>query len=176
VGRQVAVLRLHAALFWLRNDYTLLAERGERNAQLQYLLHFSLRTSENAVKAKFVHIAHSPELDCPGPLHTWRYTVCVVGKGVRVTHHPQHALGAGAGALTRGPLAGWATLAAKILGSGNLVGPYPGLCITIDRGHMLCPADRGHRRLSAPSRSLGRTLFEILYMDFQEFTFHDVHE
>jgi hypothetical protein len=42
VGRQVAVLRLHAALFWLRNDYTLLAERGERNAQLQYLLHFSL--------------------------------------------------------------------------------------------------------------------------------------
>jgi hypothetical protein len=42
VGRQVAVLRLHAALFWLRNDYTLLAERSERNAQLQYLLHFSL--------------------------------------------------------------------------------------------------------------------------------------
>jgi hypothetical protein len=42
VGRQVAVLRLHAALFWLRNDYTLLSERGERNAQLQYLLHFSL--------------------------------------------------------------------------------------------------------------------------------------
>jgi hypothetical protein len=53
VGRQVAVLRLHAALFWLRNDYTLLAERGERNAQLQYLLHFSLRTSENSVMAKF---------------------------------------------------------------------------------------------------------------------------
>src|SRR5215212_1846064 len=43
VGRQVAVLRLHAALFWLRNDYTLLSERGERNAQLQYLLHFYLR-------------------------------------------------------------------------------------------------------------------------------------
>jgi hypothetical protein len=42
VGRQVAVLRLHAALFWLRNDYTLLAERSKRNAQLQYLLHFSL--------------------------------------------------------------------------------------------------------------------------------------
>jgi hypothetical protein len=53
VGRQVAVLRLHAALFWLRNDYTLLAERGERNAQLQYLLHFSLRTSENSVYANF---------------------------------------------------------------------------------------------------------------------------
>ena len=64
------------------------------------------------------------------------------------------------------------TLAAKILGSGNLVGPYPGLCITIHRGHMLCPADRGHRRLSAPSGSLGRTLFEILYMDFREFPFH----
>ena len=65
-----------------------------------------------------------------------------------------------------------ATLAAKILGSGNLVGPYPGLCVTIDRGHMLCPADRGHRRLSAPSGSLGRTLFEILYMDFREFPFY----
>src|SRR5829696_3760884 len=37
VGRQVAVLRLHAALFWLRSDYTLLSERSERNAQLQYL-------------------------------------------------------------------------------------------------------------------------------------------
>ena len=67
-----------------------------------------------------------------------------------------------------------ATLAAKILGSGNLVGPYPGLCITIHRGHMLCPADRGHRRLSAPSGSLGRTLFEILYMDFREFPFQAV--
>ena len=67
-----------------------------------------------------------------------------------------------------------ATLAAKILGSGNLVGPYPGLCITIHRGHMLCPADRGHRRLSAPSGSLGRTLFEILYMDFVEFPFPGV--
>ena len=65
-----------------------------------------------------------------------------------------------------------ATLAAKILGSGNLVGFYPGLCVTIDRGHMLCPADRGHRRLSAPSGSLGRTLFEILYMDFREYPFH----
>jgi hypothetical protein len=73
-----------------------------------------MRSSENSVMAKFVHITHSPELDCPGPLHTWRYTVCVVGK-VRVTHPlSSRPLGAaGAGALTRGPLAGWATLAAK---------------------------------------------------------------
>jgi nucleoside-diphosphate-sugar epimerase len=30
--------------------------------------------------AKFVHIAHDPGLDCSGPLHTWTYAVCVVGK------------------------------------------------------------------------------------------------
>jgi hypothetical protein len=81
-------------------------------------------------------------------------------------------IGQGAGTSTRPGAQTAATLAAKILGSGNLVGPYPGLCITIHRGHMLCPADRGHRRLSAPSGSLGRTLFEILYMDFREFPFH----
>jgi hypothetical protein len=80
-------------------------------------------------------------------------------------------IGQGAGTETRPGAQAAATLAAKILGSGNLVGSYPGLCITIDRGHMLCPADRGHRRLSAPSGSLGRTLFEILYMDFREFPF-----
>jgi hypothetical protein len=80
------------------------------------------------------------------------------------------AEGAGTGARPGAHAA--ATLAAKFLGFGNLVGPYPGLCITIDRGHMLCPADRGHRRLSAPSGSLGRTLFEILYMDFREFPFY----
>jgi hypothetical protein len=79
---------------------------------------------------------------------------------------------AGAGTATRRGAQTAVTFAAKILGSGNLVGPYPGLCITIHRGHMLCPADRGHRRLSAPSGSLGRTLFEVLYMDFREFPFH----
>src|SRR5918995_4750295 len=81
---------------------------------------------------------------------------------------------AGAGTGTRPGRQTAVTLAAKILGSGNLVGPYPDLCITIHRGHMLCPTDRGHRRLSAPSGSLGRTLFEILYMDFREYPFYDV--
>jgi hypothetical protein len=52
-------------------------------------------------------------LDCSGPLRTWRYTVCVVGKGEGYAPPPTRALGAGAGSLTRGPLAGWATLAAK---------------------------------------------------------------
>jgi hypothetical protein len=46
----VAVLRLHAAVSWLRNDCTILAELGERITQLQYLLQLSLRTSENSVK------------------------------------------------------------------------------------------------------------------------------
>jgi hypothetical protein len=41
----VAVLRLYAAASWLRNDCTILAERGERITQLQYLLQLSLRTS-----------------------------------------------------------------------------------------------------------------------------------
>jgi len=45
----VAVLRLYAAASWLRNDCTILAERGERITQLQYLLQLSLRTSENSV-------------------------------------------------------------------------------------------------------------------------------
>jgi hypothetical protein len=34
----VAVLRIHAAVYWLRNDRTILAEPGERITQLQYLL------------------------------------------------------------------------------------------------------------------------------------------
>jgi hypothetical protein len=38
---------------WLRNDRTILAELSERITQLQYLLQLSLRTSENAVHAKF---------------------------------------------------------------------------------------------------------------------------
>ena len=38
----MAVLRLYAAVSWL---LTILAERGERITQLQYLLQFSLRTS-----------------------------------------------------------------------------------------------------------------------------------
>jgi hypothetical protein len=49
----VAVLRLYAAASWLRNDCTILAERGERITQLQYLLQLSLRTSENSFKANF---------------------------------------------------------------------------------------------------------------------------
>jgi hypothetical protein len=52
-GGQVAVLRLHAAVSWLRNDCTILAELGERITQLQYLLQLPLRTLENSVKAKF---------------------------------------------------------------------------------------------------------------------------
>jgi hypothetical protein len=52
-GGQVAVLCLHAAVTWLRNDCTILAELGERITQLQYLLQLSLRTTENAVIAKF---------------------------------------------------------------------------------------------------------------------------
>jgi hypothetical protein len=51
-GRQVAVLRLHAAVSLPRNDCTILAELGERITQLQYLLQLSLRTSENSVKWK----------------------------------------------------------------------------------------------------------------------------
>jgi hypothetical protein len=47
------VLRLHAAVSWLRNDCSILAELGERVTQLQYLLQLSLRTSQNSVKAKF---------------------------------------------------------------------------------------------------------------------------
>jgi hypothetical protein len=43
----VAVLRLHAAVSWLRNDCTILAELGERITQLQYFLQLSLRTSQN---------------------------------------------------------------------------------------------------------------------------------
>jgi hypothetical protein len=37
-GGQVAVLCLHAAVTWLRNDCTILAELGERITQLQYFL------------------------------------------------------------------------------------------------------------------------------------------
>jgi hypothetical protein len=44
-GGQVAVLRLYAVVCWLRNDYTIVAEPGERITQLQYLLQLSLRTS-----------------------------------------------------------------------------------------------------------------------------------
>jgi len=50
----VAVLRLHAAVSWLRNDCTILAELGERITQLQYLFQLSSQTSVNSVKAKFV--------------------------------------------------------------------------------------------------------------------------
>ncbi len=55
-GRQVAVLRLHAAVCWPRNEYTILAEVDERITQLKYLLlaqkNYALRgrvrrTSEN---------------------------------------------------------------------------------------------------------------------------------
>jgi hypothetical protein len=62
-GGQVAVLRLHAAVSWLRNYCTIPAVRGERITQLQYLYNFlcevlgtpSMRssTSEKAQKAKF---------------------------------------------------------------------------------------------------------------------------
>ena len=52
----MAVLRLHAAVSWLRNDCTILADPGERITQLQYLLHLSLRTSENSVSAKFAEL------------------------------------------------------------------------------------------------------------------------
>jgi hypothetical protein len=34
----VAILRLHAAVSWLRNDCTILAELSQRITQLQYLL------------------------------------------------------------------------------------------------------------------------------------------
>jgi hypothetical protein len=54
----VAILRLHAAASLPRNDCTILAELGERITQLQYLLHFFLRTSENSVYANF---AESPK-------------------------------------------------------------------------------------------------------------------
>ena len=57
----MAVLRLYAAASWLRNACTILAERGERITQLQYLLQLSLRTSENSVKAKFAEFYfHTP--------------------------------------------------------------------------------------------------------------------
>jgi hypothetical protein len=52
-GGQVASLRLHAAVSWLRNDCTILAELGERITQMQYLLQLSWRTSEKPQKAKF---------------------------------------------------------------------------------------------------------------------------
>jgi hypothetical protein len=52
-GGQVAVLRLHAAVCWLRNDCTILTELGERITQLQYLLHLSLRAAENTLQANF---------------------------------------------------------------------------------------------------------------------------
>jgi hypothetical protein len=52
-GGQVAVLRLHAAVSWLRNDCTILAELGERITQLQYLLQLSLRTSEKTQSTHF---------------------------------------------------------------------------------------------------------------------------
>jgi hypothetical protein len=56
-GGQVTVLRLHAAVCWLRNDCTILAERSERITQLQYLLHLSLRTSENRqCEVRRIHI------------------------------------------------------------------------------------------------------------------------
>ena len=63
--------------------------------------------------AKFVHIAHSPGPECSGALHTYTHAVCVVGKGEGYAPLSSRQLGAGAGALRRGPLAGWATLAAK---------------------------------------------------------------
>jgi len=53
-GAQVAVLHLHAAVSWLRNSYTILAEPGERITQLQYLLQLSFRTSENTQNRNFV--------------------------------------------------------------------------------------------------------------------------
>jgi hypothetical protein len=52
-GGQIAVLHSYAAVSWLRNDCTILAELSERITQLQYLLQLSLRTSENSVKGKF---------------------------------------------------------------------------------------------------------------------------
>jgi hypothetical protein len=52
-GGQIAVLHSYAAVSWLRNDCTILAELSERITQLQYLLLISLRTSQNAVNAKF---------------------------------------------------------------------------------------------------------------------------
>ena len=52
-GRQVAVLRLHAAVSLPRNDCTILAELGERITQLQYLLQFSLRTAEKTYSTHF---------------------------------------------------------------------------------------------------------------------------
>jgi hypothetical protein len=44
-GGQVAVLRLYAVVCWLRNDYTILAEPGERITQLQYLQHVAVIVS-----------------------------------------------------------------------------------------------------------------------------------
>ena len=74
------------------------------------------RTSENSVNAKFVHITHNPVPDSTGPLHGWIHEVCVVGKGEGYAPLSACPLGRGAGALTRGTLAGWATLAAKFRG------------------------------------------------------------
>jgi hypothetical protein len=64
-GRQVAVLRLHAAVCWPRNEYTILAEVDERITQLQYLLQLSLRTSENAQNAYFVEFYKGEVLRIP---------------------------------------------------------------------------------------------------------------
>ena len=49
----MAVLRLHAAVSWPRNGCTILAELSERITQMQYLLQFPWRTSQNSVKPKF---------------------------------------------------------------------------------------------------------------------------
>jgi hypothetical protein len=41
----------------------------------------------------------------------------------------------------------------------------------IRRRQILCWPDSGHRRLSASSGSLGRSLFGIVHMDFREVVF-----
>jgi hypothetical protein len=42
-------------------------------------------------------------LDCSGPLRTWRYTVCVVGKGEGYAPPPTRALGQGRAPLREAP-------------------------------------------------------------------------
>jgi hypothetical protein len=53
VGSEVAVLRPHVGSSSHVTAAAYSCERGERITQMQYFLHFSLRTSENSVYAKF---------------------------------------------------------------------------------------------------------------------------
>ena len=53
VGSEVAVLRPHVGPCYHVTAAAYSCERGGRITQLRYLLHFSLRTSENSVTEKF---------------------------------------------------------------------------------------------------------------------------